>query len=142
MYPGFCERDDELEDGDRVMLLDAIRLAAEGAREASDPAALCFGIVKAESPLEILVENRLTLGEAQLIVPRQYRAGNCATHTHGIAAHRHSVPGEAGQTGDTALTTAREMETYAGLQAGDKVVLLRDAGGNRYLILGVLDNGQ
>lgn len=47
-----------------------IKRAALDAVKASKPAEICFGKVTSASPLKILVEQKLPLGEGQLILTR------------------------------------------------------------------------
>ncbi len=49
-------------------LLKAIKKAAVEAVEASQPTDFCFGEVLSTSPLKIKIEQKLTLGKAQLIM--------------------------------------------------------------------------
>ena len=92
---------------------------------------------------------------------REFVAGQYATHTHGInphthtvqehthvtpqqtteeaEGHSHSVPqqsteGTALTSDPTPLQTATEV--YTGLLVGDKVVLLQNEGGQKFLVLG------
>lgn len=77
---------------------------------------------------------------------REFVAGQYATHTHGInphthtvQEHTHSIPQQA--TEGTALTSdptplQTATEVYTGLLVGDKVVLLQNAGGQKFLVLG------
>lgn len=144
-------------------MLDQIKRISKQTAEAGSPTAWFFGLVTATEPLTIRVDNRFDIGEAQLVVMRQFRAGEYQTHTHTINAHSHTIdphthkvpahatqtagdgphshgvdPVETGQTpltsNDTPLTS--NPEVYFGLAVGDKVVLLRNAGGQQFLILG------
>lgn len=104
-------------------LLNAVKLAIRQANEANPPAAVMFGVVVSPAPLSVLVDNRFTVSGEMLIPLRGFVAGEFpATHTHKIES--------------PALVTSEETETYLGLAAGDKVVLLRDHGGGRFVILG------
>lgn len=49
-------------------LLTLIKKAAMDAVNASQPSDFCFGKVTSENPLKILVEQKMTLGKAQLVV--------------------------------------------------------------------------
>ncbi|GKH49061.1 phage protein [Eubacteriales bacterium] len=117
-------------------LTQAVREAAMTAVEATKPADFFFGVVTASNPVAVLVDSRFTVSGNMLVIPREYRAGVYVTHTHTIDPHKHTIP--TGESGETELTTKAETETYSGLAVGDKVVLLRKAGGQRFLILGRL----
>lgn len=140
---------------------EAVKLAAGAQRSASKPAAWMFGEVLAVSPLRILVDSRFEVGADQVVLMREFVAGQYATHTHGInphthtvkehthatpqqtteeaEGHSHSVPqqsteGTALTSDPTPLQTATEV--YTGLLVGDKVVLLQNEGGQKFLVLG------
>lgn len=55
---------------DAVELTKAIKRAAVEAVKAGKPAEICFGKVTSSSPLKILVEQKMTLGAAQLVLTR------------------------------------------------------------------------
>ena len=79
-------------------LLIVIKKAALDAIEATQPSDFCFGSVISDSPLKIKIEQKLTLGSAQLIL------------------------------------TERVHKTYP-LVVGDEVVLLKQKGGQKYLVI-------
>lgn len=114
-------------------LLDAIKLVVKQMNEANPPAAVTYGTVTATSPLSVMVDNRFTVSGDMLVTMRGYVAGEFpATHTHKIDKHGHGVGSE------VELETNAETEAYIGLKVGEKVVLLRDHGGGRFVILGRL----
>lgn len=51
-----------------VDLLNVIKKAAMDAMNASQPSDFCFGKVTSMNPLKILVEQKMTLGKAQLVM--------------------------------------------------------------------------
>lgn len=129
------------------MLLDTIKKVAVQTSEVNMPATFLFGEVISTSPLKIRVDNRFDIGEEQVVLMREFRAGGYPTHTHTIEPHTHGVPQHTTETADmhshavksittneTPLTT--NAEQYSGLISGDKVVLLRNHGGQKYLVLG------
>ena len=71
---------------------EAVKLAAGAQRSASKPAAWMFGEVLAVSPLRILVDSRFEVGADQVVLMREFVAGQYATHTHGIDPHTRTVP--------------------------------------------------
>ena len=96
-------------------LLQLIKTAAINAVEASQPSDFCFGKVTSMNPLKVAVEQKLTLGEAQLVL------------TKGVTDHTITVT-------DSELGM-RRMTIHAALQVGEKVVLMKQKGGQKYLIL-------
>ena len=142
-------------------LSEAVKLAAAAQNSASKPTVWMFGEVLAVAPLRILVDDRFEIGAEQVVLMREFVAGQYATHTHGINphthtvqehthtvpqqttgeadGHAHSVPQQA--TEGTALTSdptplQTATQVYTGLLVGDKVVLLQNAGGQKFLVLG------
>ena len=105
-------------------MLNAIRQAALTAVEAAAPVAVMFGTVVRDNPLEVNVDQRFTLDADFLIVPESL------TRLEIDLRHTHTAPGG---TTDDALT--EPVVIRPGLQAGDRVVLLRVQGGQKYLIL-------
>ena len=53
---------------DMVSFLNTIKKAALEAVEASKPSDFCFGKVTSSSPLKIQIEQKMTLGAAQLVL--------------------------------------------------------------------------
>lgn len=117
-------------------LLDAVKKAAVGAVNASQPSDFCYGKVISAKPLKILVEQKMTLGAAQLVLTRNvtdYKTKvtidwMTGTESGGsgdssFASHNHSVSG------------AKEMTVHNALQIGDEVILLKKMGGQKYLVL-------
>lgn len=105
-------------------MLNVIKQAALDALETNQPVTVMFGTVSKENPLEVNVDQRFTLDADFLIVPESL------TRLEIDLRHVHTAPG--GMT-DDALT--QPVVIRPGLQSGDRVVLLRIQGGQKYLIL-------
>ena len=103
---------------------------------AEKPVNICFGVVTAEAPLKILVDQKLELSEAQLILTRNvtdFTTDETVDHFTEKAAggsgyalyeaHTHAYKGR------------KEFLIHHKLLTGDKVLLLREQGGQRYIIL-------
>ena len=78
-------------------LLKTIKQSSKETNDADKPVHVCFGKVTSTSPLNILVEQKITLGSAQLVLTKS--------------------------VSDDALVT------------GDKVLLLRVQGGQKYVVI-------
>lgn len=106
---------------------DAIKAAALKAVETSQPCDFLFGKVTSVSPLKISVEQKMTLGSAQLVLTRNvtdYTADVTINwNTEDTDTHNHNIVG------------VKSITIHNGLQIGDKVVLLKKKGGQKYLIL-------
>lgn len=144
---------------DAAGLLKTIKKTAVDAVEASKPVNLCFGIVTSASPLKINVEQKMELGEAQLLLSR-----NVTDYTMKLevnmetesaeSAHSHTFQGRTewneayphihtftGNTGESAgshshrISGVQEVTVKNSLQAGEKVLLIRQQGGQKYFVL-------
>ena len=117
-------------------LLKIIKKAAVDAINASQPSDFCFGKVISASPLKISIEQKMTLGAAQLILTRNvtdYKTKisvdwETETKSGGLydaafESHSHQISGE------------KEVTIHNALQFGDDVVLLKQKGGQKYLVL-------
>lgn len=116
--------------------------------DSTKPCNYVFGEVTSTSPLEINVEQKFVLSQEMLILTRgvteytlkvsmewedeetladinvkQYVGEE--THAHEIEdnKHTHKIEGE------------KEITIHAGLEVGEKVILLRQQGGQKYLVL-------
>lgn len=88
-------------------LIDIIKEISVNANENNKPMNLFYGIVKSTSPLKIDVEQKMLLGKNQLILTRN------------VTDYR---------TNDGVLISNA-------LNTGDKVILLRVQGGQKFLVL-------
>ncbi len=110
-------------------LISLIKRAAVDAVEGEKPAGVLFGTVTSISPLQVNVEQRLTLSGEMLALTTNvmdYSVEldvNWQTGSGGDPSHSHPVVG-------TKTATVKN-----GLHVGEKVVLLRMQGGQRFLIL-------
>lgn len=132
-----------------MSLLDVMKKTAEQSQGAAVPAAFMFGNVTALSPLTIRVDNRFDISGEAIVVPKEYRAGYYPTHRHTGFADSPTTESRSGGAGEAAFAghdhvlkdtyktnTDRTSEEYYGLAVGDKVVLLRNHGGQSFLVLG------
>lgn len=121
---------------DAVELTKAIKRAAVEAVKAGKPAEICFGKVTSSSPLKILVEQKMTLGAAQLVLTRNVT--NFATEVtvdwstenksggsgdDSFASHKHAIAGR------------KKITVHNGLVVGDEVILFRQQGGQKYIVV-------
>lgn len=96
-------------------IIRSIKRAAIEAVQANDPMAVVYGTVTADSPLTIMVEQKLPLTAAQLILTNQVQDYEIEV----------SIADGAKQ----------KMKVYNGLKVGDKVFLLKEQGGQKYVVL-------
>lgn len=115
-----------------MTMLDTIKKAAKDAIEASNPVNLVFGEVRSINPLMVNVDQRFNLTADFLIVPESLTKYELnLTHAHQYEDSTGS--GSTQKTTDNALT--EPIVIRSGLQVGDKLILLRMQGGQKYLIL-------
>ena len=98
---------------DAVEFVKLVKKAAVEAYEASKPVQVCFGKVAKASPLEIIVDQKLTLGKLQLVLTR-----NVIDFEAEI-----TIDGE-----------KKKIIIHNKLQVGDEVILLRQQSGQKYIV--------
>lgn len=113
-----------------------IKRAAMEAVKASMPSGVYFGTVISASPLKISVEQKMTLTEKQLVLTtlvQDFSVNMTVNHTTenrsggsgdaSFASHNHEYKG------------TKEFIINNALQTGEKVVLIREQGGQKYLVI-------
>ncbi len=139
---------------DAVELIKTFKRAALDAVNASKPAEIRFGKVTSVAPLKVLVEQKLTLGENQLILTKAVTDHwvdiEVSHYTVNDAfmdgKHKHEIydtftgggdcdTGNLDTTHKHAYKGRKKIMIYNGLLVGEKVLLLRLQGGQRYVIL-------
>lgn len=134
-------------------LLNIVKKAAVEAVEAAQPSDFCFGKVTSAKPLKISVEQKMTLGAAQLVLTRNVTDFTTEVTVDwktekSLTDHSHSVSGtDSGgysfstTTGKTNLTHLHDIVgrkkiiIHNALQVGDEVILLKQKGGQKYLVI-------
>ena len=107
-------------------MLEELKKIVKQTEDANVPARFLFGEVKNMDPLTVLVDSRFYLTPPALIVLKE------------LYGHKHDVPAHSTQS---AADHAHSVSAFASgtaeaLAVGDRVVLLRNYGGQEYLILG------
>lgn len=134
-------------------LVKAMKKAARDERESSKPVNVFFGVVRSANPLKISVEQKMMLGEAQLVLTRNvtdYHLAvtvDCLTE-NAQGTHSHSVSGTDGSGDGISLTTSesspvhnhavsgkKNLLIHNSLAAGDKVILLRQQEGQKFVVI-------
>ena len=113
---------------DYAELLNAIKQAPTEANDASKPVQVCFGKVTSSSPLQILVDQKMTLGSAQLVVPEHLTDYEIEMtvkdwNTETSSNHTHPIKGK------------KKVVMHGALKSGDKVLLVREQGGQKYIVI-------
>lgn len=108
-------------------LLNVMKQAGTEAVDAGCPLTVCFGKVLSVSPIQVLVEQKMTLGAAQLVLTRnvtdyeipvtvEWKTESTELHVHGLIGKE-------------------KMIVHNSLTQGEEVVLLRQQGGQKYIII-------
>lgn len=124
-------------------LLEVVKRAALSAVESSFPCELRFGVVVGVQPLRIGVEQRLVLSEAQLILPRRF--SDHSVRISGGNVRDFYFSGEAPDAAAEPVSPPHvhavadmEITVHGALRVGDEVILIRQQGGQKYLIFDLL----
>ncbi len=144
---------------DSNTIIKLIKRAALDAVMAQKPMAFCLGEVVSANPLKISVDQKMTLTAAQLLLTnavRDYVVYMTVDHSTGSAldsvdlTHKHSYSGTtsgkesySGNTGDAGAkglahshnyTGKKKYTVHLGLKTGEKVILLRCDGGQKFIV--------
>lgn len=125
---------------DAVELVKVIKRAALDAVNASKLVEACFGRVTNASPLQILVDQKFTLGAAQLVLTRNvtdFKAmitgGNIQNYYYvGTPPNASTVPVDPSHRHAIGKI---EITVHNGLVVGDEVILIRQQGGQKYVVV-------
>lgn len=122
-------------------LLGLIQQAAKKVVEASNLTDYCIGMVESTAPLVISTEQQETLTEDFLILTdlvRDYDVDITVNHT---------TQNRSGGGGDSAFashnhqyTGRKRITVHNGLSAGEAVILVRQAGGQEFIVLSRVNN--
>lgn len=127
-------------------IVEVMKKAGLDAVEASKPVNVFFGNVVSVNPLKINVEQKMTLESPQLVLAR-----NVTTHTIQMTVdhwteiedeHTHAVHDTYTGGGSSDPTThnhaykgKKTFTVHNGLVVGDKVILIREQGGQRFIVI-------
>lgn len=122
-----------------------IKRAALQAVMETMPSGVYFGTVVSSSPLKINVEQKLTLSGPQLILSSLVQdftvnmtvnhATNNHTHTHTITDTYSGGGSASDETHNHSYTGKKTFRVHLGLSSGEKVMLLRVQGGQKFIVL-------
>ena len=123
----------------------AVKQAAVEAVQADNPMSMSFGTVTSVSPLQIRVDQKKTLSGAQLILTnnvRDFTVQMTVDHHTEPIKHGHPVidtysgGGEASEVEHShPYKGTKSFRVHLGLRTGEKVILLRCDGGQKFIVL-------
>ena len=108
-------------------LVKVMKQAGVEATNAGGPVTVCFGKVMSTAPLQILVDQKMTLGIAQLVLTR-----NVTDYETEVAVEWET---EVSETHVRMLTEKKKMTVHNALIVGDDVILIRQQGGQKYIVI-------
>ena len=113
-------------------LIKAIKQISNEAEEAKGPVHVSFGRVLSVSPLSVLVDQKLTLGAAQLVLTR-----NVTEYELSLSMEDQEFELEEDAVGSECLVSADKQKilVHNELKTGEEVILLRQQGGQKYIII-------
>lgn len=121
---------------DANALVEAVKKASRDEREASKPVNVYFGQVLSKSPLSINVEQKMLLGEKQLILGRN------VTDFITMVSISWDTETKEGGTGEKAyekhshqITGQKQVVIHNGLEVGDEVILIRQQEGQKFIVV-------
>lgn len=108
-------------------MLSLIKEAVKQTVEAEKMADVTVGVVVLGNPLRIQIEQKLILGKGQLVVAERLtdRFEYATEVEYGFEDIKDKSKYEA----------RRKFAVYGGLRVGDKVILVRKAGGQKYYVI-------
>lgn len=120
-------------------LVKLVKQAAVEAVKAGAPMCFCFGTVISAAPLKIQVDQKKTLTDAQLVLTNNVRDFAVEMTT---LPDFHETETESGGSGDDAFSShkhkyqgRKKWKVHLALKAGEKVILIRCDGGQKYIVL-------
>lgn len=114
-------------------IIEKIKRAALEAQDAAKPVNVCFGEVVSALPLKIRVEQKLLLGEKQLILTRNVTdfitSVSLTQETETLSPEEHGDLLSRQGDGEK-----RQVTVCNGLEAGDRVVMIRQQEGQKFIV--------
>lgn len=121
-------------------LVETLKRAAVEAMEAKKPVNVYFGEVVSAAQLQINVEQKMVLGEKQLILSRNVT--NFKTSITGGNIKNYYYTGSTTDSGTAPVSPSHvhavgkiEITVHNGLVVGDEVILIRQQEGQKFIVL-------
>ncbi len=126
-------------------LVEAVKKASRDEREASKPVNVYFGEVISKTPLKINVEQKMILGENQLILTR-----NVTDYMTTVTVQWTTEEGVLLADGQTKATPSHVHEItgtknflmHNALEVGDEVIILRQQEGQKFIVIDRIGGGR
>lgn len=116
--------------------LKAVQEAAVKAVEAGKPSAVMFGTVRSVSPLTVFVDSKLIITEEFIRLARNVTDYDTEVTVDWLTQSRSGGSGDASfSSHDHNITGRKPIRVHNALKVGEKVILMREAGGQTYVII-------
>lgn len=112
-------------------LIKAIKKASVDAIESNKPVNVAFGKVTSESPLKIQVDQKIILTAAQLILTRNVTDFETKITVDNIDVYHTTKTPPPTKT----WMDAQKVTVHNTLKVGEEVVLIRQQGGQKYIVI-------
>lgn len=123
----------------------AMKKASLESMDAAKPVQIVFGTVESIEPLKIRINQKLILGKAQLMLCRSvtdYTLEMTVDHMTETHTHNHRIYDTYSGGGSSEMNThshaykgKKSFLVHGALQVGEKVILVREQGGQKYLVI-------
>lgn len=133
-----------------IEVLEAMKQMSVDAQNSQKPVIILFGQVVSEKPLQIFINQKQTIKEEALILThavKDYEVDIEVSHytvSDNFLDTMHDHPNVSANSFDShhkhAYQGRKKIKIYNGLKQGEKVMLIRQNGGSRYLVLDRIDD--
>ena len=135
----------------------AVKKAAKDEWEACKPVNVFFGQVQGVNPLKISVEQKMLLGESQLVLTRNVTDYESRVTVEWLTQealqqpHSHQIQGPEsnGLTAGAAdlkhshgISGEKTVRVHNALKAGEELVLIRQQGGQKFIVVDRIGGGR
>lgn len=135
-----------------IEVLEAMKQMSVDAQNSQKPMIILFGQVISEKPLQIFVNQKQTVKQEALILThavKDYEVDIEVSHytvNDNFLNTMHDHPNVAENDFDShhkhAYQGRKKIKIYNGLKIGEKVMMIRQNGGSRYIVLDRIDDPQ
>lgn len=120
-------------------LIEIMQKAAKGVQDTQVQADVVFGTVISESPLEIKLDNNITLSSEHNQIKLVRNVTEHEIEVTPLEWYTEDASGGAGEAAYAAhkhlITGKKKIRIHNQLKSGEKVVLIKMAGGQTYLVI-------
>lgn len=128
---------------DANALVEAVKRASRDEREASKPVNVYFGKVVSKSPLKISVEQKMVLGEPQLILARNVTDFVTVISVDWETENKEGGAGEkAYEKHKHQILGRKRIIVHNALEVDDEVIIIRQQEGQKFIVIDRIGGGR